>query len=155
MRYVEGDRGRRLRGESVFLSMPSTPALAHHPSMPTFLIEIHIADAGDREVDRAVRLLNAAQTRLRDAGTDTRTTVVGLVREDGRLVCLVDAPDVESARRLVGLALLPGGRVREITHLAETLSSGSDPGSDARPRAEAELVEDVVDVRLDGALREE
>jgi hypothetical protein len=123
--------------------------------MPTFVIEIHMADTGDREFDRAVRLLHAAQTRLQEARTDTPTTVVGLRREDGHLVCLVDAPDVGSARRLVGVALLPGGRAREITHPAQTLSSGRHPGSDARPRAEPELVEDVVDVRLDGALREE
>jgi hypothetical protein len=123
--------------------------------MPTFLIEIHLADAEDREFDRAVRTLNAAQIRLRAAGTNTRTTVVGLSREDGRLLCMVDAPDLESARRLVGLALLPGARIREITTLAETRLLGSHPGSDARSRTEAELVEDVVDVRLDGALREE
>ena len=71
--------------------------------MPTFLIEIHMADAEDREFDRAVRLLNAAQTRLLEAGTDTRTTIVGLSREDGRLVCLVDAPRL-------GVGATPGGR---------------------------------------------
>ena len=135
--------------------MPAARALAHHPSMPTFLIEIHMADAGDGEFDRAVRMLNAAQTRLREAGTNTRTTIAGLSREDGRLVCLIEAPSLESARRLVGVALLPGGRIREITNLADTPLLGSHPGSDARPGAEAELVEDVVDVRLDGSLREE
>jgi hypothetical protein len=123
--------------------------------MPTFLIEIHLADAEDSEFDRAVRLLNAAQTRLLQAGTNTRTTIVGLSREDRRLVCLVDAPDLESARRLVGVALLPGGRIREITSLADRPLLGSHPRSDARPGAEAELVEDVVDMRLDGALGEE
>ena len=71
--------------------------------MPTFLIEIHMADAGDREFDRAVRMLNAAQTRLREAGTNTRTTIAGLSREDGRLVCLVDAPSL-------GVGATPGGR---------------------------------------------
>jgi hypothetical protein len=123
--------------------------------MPTFLIEIHLAAADDRAFDRAVRTLDAAQTRLRAAGTRTRTTIVGLSREDGRLVGLVDAPDLESARRLVGVALLPGGRFREMTNLADARLLGSHPGSDARSGAEAELVEDVVDVRLDSALREE
>ena len=123
--------------------------------MPTFLIEIHLADAEDREFDRALRMLNAAQTRLHEAGTITRTTIVGLSREDGRLVCLVDAPSLESARRLVGVALLPGGRIREITRPRGTPLLGSHPGGDAGPGAEAELVEDVVDVRLDGALGEE
>ena len=112
--------------------MPSAPALAHDPSMPTFLIEIPLPDAEDREFDRAVRMLNAAQTRLREAGTITRTTIVGLSREDGRLVCLVDAPTLTSARRLVSVALLPGGRIREITNLADLPLLGSHPGSDAR-----------------------
>lgn len=155
MRYLEGSGVGRLRGASVFPSMPAAPAPAHHPSMPTFLIEIHLADAEEREFDRAVRTLNAAQTRLRDAGTNMRTTIVGLSRDDGRLVCLVDAPNLESARRLVSVALLPGGRIREITNLADTHLLGGHPGSDARSGAEAELVEDVVDVCLDGALREE
>jgi hypothetical protein len=123
--------------------------------MPTFLIEIHLADAEDREFDRALRTLGAAQSRLREAETSTHTTILGLSREDGRLVCLVDAPDVESARRLVGVALLPVGRIREIANLADTHLLGSHPGGDARPGAEPELVEDVVDVRLDGALRQE
>ena len=123
--------------------------------MPTFLIEIHMADAGDRELDRAVRMLDAARTRLLEAGTDTRTTIVGLSREDGRLVCLVEAPNLDSARRLVGVALLPAGRIREITDLADLPYSAVHPGSDAHPGAEAELVEDVVDMGLDGALGEE
>src|SRR5918994_41944 len=126
--------------------MPAAPSLAHHRSMPTFLIEIHMADAEHPEFDRAVRLLNAAQTRLLQAETNARTTIVGLSREDGRLVCLVDAPSLESARRLVGVALLPGGRIREITNLADLPLPGSHPGSDARPGTEAELVEDVVDM---------
>ena len=155
MRYLEGSPASELRGDSVFPSMPAAHAPAHHAFMPTFLMEIHLADAGDREFDRAVRTLNAAQTRLRAAGTDARTNIVGLGREDGRLVCLVDAPDLDSARRLVGVALLPGGRIRELTNLAATRLLGSHPGSDARSGTEAELVEDVVDVRLDGALGEE
>jgi hypothetical protein len=123
--------------------------------MPAFLIDIHLADAEDRDLERAARTLDAAQARLRATRTHTPTIIVGLRREDGRLVCLVDAPDAESARRLVRVALLPGGRIREITSLADTRLLGGHPRRDARPGAEAELVEDVVDVRLDGALREE
>ena len=63
--------------------------------MPTFLIEIHMADAGDRELERAVRMLNAAQTRMRGSGIVTRATIAGLSREDGRLVCLIEAPSLE------------------------------------------------------------
>ena len=86
-----------------------------------------MADAEDREFDRAVRMLNAARTRLLEAGTKTRTTIVGLSREDGRLVCLVDARDLQSARRLVSVALLPGGRTREITNLAGPTATRQSP----------------------------
>ena len=114
-----------------------------------------MADAGERELERAVRMLNAAQTRMRASGTVTLTTVIGLSRADGRFVCLIDVPDLEAARRLVGIALLPGGRIREITHLAGTHLLGGHPGGDVDPGVESELVEDVVDVGLDGALGQE
>ena len=114
-----------------------------------------MADAEERELERAVRMLNAAQTRIRGSGIATRTTIVGLSRADSRLVCLVDVPSLEAARRLVGVALLPGGRIREITHVAGTHLLGGHPGRDVDPGVEAELVEDVVDVGLDGALGQE
>ena len=123
--------------------------------MATFLIEIHMADAGDGELERAVRMLNAAQTRMNGSGIVTRATIAGLSREDGRLVCLVEAPSLEAARRLLGVALLPGGRIREITRLAGTPSLGSHPSGDGDPGVDTELVEDVVDVRLDSALGQE
>jgi hypothetical protein len=124
--------------------------------MPNFLIEVHMADAGALELERAVRMLEAAQTRMRGTATVTRTIIAGLSREDGRLVCLIEATSLESARRLVSVALLPPGRIREITHLAGTHLLGSrHPGGDVDPGVESELVEDVVDVGLDGALGQE
>ena len=115
-----------------------------------------MADAGVPELERAVRMLEAAQTRTRGTATVTRTIIAGLSREDGRLVCLIEATSLESARRLFAVALLPGGRIREITLVADgRLLLRGHPGGDVDPRVEAELVEDVVDVGLDGALGQE
>jgi hypothetical protein len=117
------------------------------------LIEVHIADAGAPDLERAVRMLEAAQARTRGTATVTRTIIAGLSREDGRLVCLIEATSFESARRLVSVALLPPGRIREITHLAGLHLLGRRyPGRDVDPGVESEFVEDVVDVGLDGAL---
>ena len=127
-----------------------------HRTMPNYLVEIPFAGAGGPELERAVRMLDAAQSRMRWTATVTRTLMAGLTREDGRLVCLIEATDLDAARRLVSLALLPPGRIREITHLASSdLVGGRHPGSDVDPGVESELVEDVVDVGLDRALREE
>lgn len=114
-----------------------------------------MADAGEPEVERAMRMLAAAQARMRGAATVTHTLMAGLSRADARLVCLVEAASLESARRLVSLALLPPGRIREITHSAGTLLLGGHPGGDADAGVESELVEDVVDVGLDGPLGQE
>jgi hypothetical protein len=115
-----------------------------------------MADAGAFELERATRMLVAAQSRMRGQATFARTLFVGLSREDGRLVYLVEAASLESARRMVSLALLPPGRIREITNLADAhLLGGRHPRGDADSGVEAELVEDVVDVGLDGPLGQE
>ena len=125
-------------------------------TVPNYLIEVPLADAGERELGRALRMLEAAYTRTRGTATATRTVIAGVSRADGRLVCLIEAPNIEAARRAVSVALLPPGRIREITHLVGThLLGGRDPGGDGDPRIEPELVEDVVDMGLDGALGEE
>lgn len=112
--------------------------------------------AGDVELERALRLLEAAQARMGGKATVTRTLMAGLSREDGRLICLIEATSIDAARRLVRLALLPPGRIREITHLARGPLLGSrDPRGDADPGVETKLVEDVVDVCLDGPLGQE
>jgi len=127
-----------------------------HWAMPHYLVDVHMADAGELELDRASRMLEAAQSRMRGTATVTRTIMAGLVREDGRLVFLIEATSLESARRLVSVALLPPGRIREITHLAGThLLGRRHPRGDVDPGVESELVQDVVDVGLDGALGQE
>jgi hypothetical protein len=124
--------------------------------MPTYLIEVHVADAGAFELERATRMLVTAQSRMRGQATFARTIFAGLSREDRRLVYLVEAASLESARRMVSLALLPPGRIREITNLADAhLLGGGHPRGDAGPGVETQLVEDVVDVGLDGPLGDE
>jgi hypothetical protein len=114
--------------------MSGAEGASDHQDVPNFLIEVHMADAGVPELERAVRMLEAAQTRTRGTATVTRPIIAGLSREDGRLVCLIEATSLESARRLVSVALLPPGRVREITHLAGTHLVGSrHPGGDVDP----------------------
>src|SRR6266508_3392094 len=118
-----------------------------HPTVSVFLIEVHMAGAGELELEHALRMLDAAQTRMRESETAKRTIMAGLSHEDGRLVCLIEATSLASAQRLVSLALLPPGRIREITHVTGTrLLGGRHPGGDVDPRVESELVEDVVDV---------
>ena len=113
-------------------------------------------DAGQLELERAMRMLEAAQSRSIGTETVTRTVIAGFSAEDGRLVSLIEATSLESARRLVGAALLPAGRIREITHVTGRRLIGSrHPGGDVDPRVETELVEDVVDVGLDSALGQE
>lgn len=114
-----------------------------------------MAGAGALELERALRMLDTAQSRMRESATVQRTIMAGLSRDDSRLVCLIEATSLVSARRLVSLALLPPARIREITHMAGAHLLGSDPGGDVDPGVEAELVEDVVDVGLDGALGQE
>jgi hypothetical protein len=124
--------------------------------MPNYMIEVHLADAGERELTRAMRMLEVAQTRMRRTETVARTIIAGFSREDGRLVAVIEATSLDSARRLVSLALLPPGRVREITDLpGRYLLGGRHPGRDVDPGVESELVEDVIDVRLDRALGQE
>ena len=74
-----------------------------------------MADASELELERAVRMLDAAITRMPESTIATRTILAGHSRDDGRLVCLIEAASLESARRLVSLALLPPGRLREIS----------------------------------------
>lgn len=111
-----------------------------------------MADADERELERAVRMLDVAMTRMAKSTIATRTIISGHSRDDGRLVCLIEAASLESARRLVRLASLPPGRLSEISRLAGTPLLGSHPGGDASPGVDPELVEDVVDVSLDGSL---
>jgi hypothetical protein len=124
--------------------------------MPYFMVEIFMADAGQLVLERATWLLEAAQSRLGTAGMSTRTIVAGLSREDDRLLYLIEARSRDVVRRLFAVALLPDGRIREITLVGGgRLLLARDPGGDIDPGAEPQLVEDVVNVGLDGALGQE
>jgi hypothetical protein len=85
--------------------------------MSYFLVEVRMSDAGQLDMERAARTLDAAQTRLLRTATPTRTIVAGFTQDDGRLVCLIEATSPEAVRRLLTMALLPAGRIREITRL--------------------------------------
>jgi len=127
-----------------------------HRAMPHFLVEVHMTNAGDLELERAVRMLEAAQERVREPAKDMRPIIAGISRADGRLICLIEATTLAAARRTIAVALLPAGRIREVTRVTgSALLAAGDPRGDADARAESELVEDVVDVRLDGPLGEE
>jgi Protein of unknown function (DUF4242) len=97
-------------------------------TMPYFLIEVPMSEPGPLELERATRTLHAAQARLLRSRTATHLVITGITADDGRLVCLIEAPDLEAVRHLVTLALLPAARIRQVTHLTR------GPGAD-RPAA--------------------
>ena len=145
-----------LRTHSVFPAMAGGERRIDHGGMPHFLVEIHMSNAGEPELERAVRMLEAAQDRLGEGARVARPIVAGISREDGRLICLIEATTLAAARRTVAVALLPHGRIREVARISGARLLGArNPRGDADAVAEAELVEDVVDVRLDGPLGEE
>ena len=124
--------------------------------MVTFLIDVHLPNATAGEFERAIRTLAVAQSRMRHSAAVTRADLVGSSGEDGRLTCFVEADSRDAALALVSLALLPAGSIREITNVtAVGLLGAGYPRGDGDPRVEAELVEDVGDVGLDGPLGQE
>jgi hypothetical protein len=115
-----------------------------------------MTDAGQVALERATWLLEAAQSRPGAAGMRTRTIATGLSPEDDRMLYLIEAHSRDAVRRLLAVALLPDGRIREITLVVGgRLLLARHPGGDVDPGAETELVEDVVDVGLDGSLGQE
>jgi hypothetical protein len=148
-----------LRTGSVFTSMRCRRSGAEAGRMPCFLVEVRQSD--DAELDRATRTLQAAQSRLWRTAVSARPRLVAMTREDGRMVFLIEAESNEAVRSLVGLALLPAGRIRELVSVPAPDAGcgrshgGPDPGADLAPGVDAELVEDVVDMRLDGSLGDE
>ena len=96
--------------------------------VPHFLVEIHMADAGAPELERAMpdagRRSGPLRTRRARHAHDHRRP-----QPRGRrlLVCLIEARDLDAARRLFALALLPPGRIREITLIAESAAYSSSP----------------------------
>ncbi|WP_306232887.1 hypothetical protein [Agrococcus beijingensis] len=127
--------------------------------MRCFLVEIALPHASRVDAHRAARALLAAQARL-EQRDPVAAPVVAALADDGRLLCVLQTRSVDAVRSLVALAMLPAPRIHELEQLlpasdggtASGARGGGHPVGDARPRAHAELVEDVVDVRLDGAL---
>jgi hypothetical protein len=129
--------------------------------MRYFLVEIPVLIPDRFEMERATRTLNAAQFRLSGSTMAAGPLIAAVLRDSGRLVCLIEAPSIPDLRRLIALALLPVGRIREISHFVAPggavapTEPGLDPTADLGPRVEPKLVEDVVDVGLDGSLGDE
>ena len=85
--------------------------------MSHFLVEIPRAGAARPELERLAWTLEAAQARLRRTPHRARVVFAGISAQEGRLVCLLEAPSIEAVRHLTSTALLPCGHVREIVAL--------------------------------------
>ena len=130
-----------------------------------YLVEIPVRETSEVELGRASRTLRAAESRLRRRPNAPRLVATAVAKDDGRLLCLVEAGGADEAQGLVALALLPEARIRELSLLDPPVEPGDamecrslggrDPGCDLRPGAETQLVEDVAHVSLHGALRKE
>jgi hypothetical protein len=83
--------------------------------MRCFLVEIPLQQIGPRDSERALGALRTAQSRLGRSGIIARLLFAGTSRDDDRLICLMEASAMPAVRALVALALLPAGRVRELT----------------------------------------
>jgi hypothetical protein len=168
--YVAGTEKRRslrdgnatwltLRTRSVFAGMARDRGRTRVGTMRWFLVEIPIPQPDPVDLKRAARTLGAAQVRLSSSRSPGPAVIAAFTDRADRLVCLIESPTIDATRRLVALALLPAGRIREVP-LRLVLPDRSDaparnPGADPGSGAEPELVEDVVDVRLDGPLGHE
>jgi hypothetical protein len=107
--------------------------------MRYFLVEIPVLIPDRFEMERATRTLNAAQFRLSGSTMAAGPLIAAVLRDSGRLVCLIEAPSIPDLRRLIALALLPAGRIREISHPVSRSDAGthwepvSDPTADLGP----------------------
>lgn len=101
------------------VSRDTVPLRRDEPeSMSYFLIEIPIPQSDGVDVDRAMRTLRAAQSRLWERAIAVRPLMAGVTSDDGWLVVLIEAVTIEAVRSLILLALLPPGRVREVRSVA-------------------------------------
>ena len=80
--------------------------------MPQYIVEIRLQGVGRPEAGRIARVLESANARLGDVA---RVLTASIGRDDGRLVCTVEAPNGDAVRHLVSTALLPSARIGEIT----------------------------------------
>lgn len=130
-----------------------------------YLVEIPVLETSTVEVERAMRTLGAAESRLAGTSGAPRVVAAGVALSEGRLLCLVEACGTPAVRRLVALALLPDPRVRVLTRVLPPVASrdgrgsgsvgGRDPGRYPCSRVESQLVEGVPDVGLHGPFGEE
>ena len=129
--------------------------------MTCFLIEIPVPQQDGVDLWRAMRSLRVAESRLCAAAVSIRTLIFGVVEDEGRMVCLVEAPTADAVRRLLGLAFLPAGRIREVSalDLADSRGvpgpGGQDPRRDLGSGIDSQLVQDVVEMGLHGSLGDE
>src|SRR4051812_32569836 len=127
--------------------------------MRCFLVEIPLPQPDPAELERARWTLWSAESRLSRSGNPASARVVSIASDNGQMVALIEAPTLAVVRQLVALALLPAARIREVSSRlavrARFGAGGQRPGADLGAGADPELVEDVVDVGLDGALGDE
>ncbi|MCU1637195.1 MAG: hypothetical protein JWQ68_2434 [Cryobacterium sp.] len=109
--------------------------------MPYFLVEIPVRMPHRREMERASRTLRSARSRLTGTSIAAPFLMVAATADNAGLVFLVKAPSVAAVRQLVTLALLPGGRIRELSHRDWALVCGSpeSPGQTQLPIPVREL----------------
>jgi hypothetical protein len=123
--------------------------------MRWFLVQIHVPHAGDKELERAMTTLRSARSRA-PADALGRHPFVSGPPAAARLVVLIEASTAGVVRTLTALAFLPAPQIREILAVPVVGSvGGDDPFSDLGSGVETQLVEDVVDVGLDGSLGDE
>jgi hypothetical protein len=127
--------------------------------MRCFLVEIPLPQPDPAELERARRTLWSARSRLNRSGNPASARVASVDSDNGRMVALIEAPTLAVVRQIVALALLPAPRIREVTSRlavrARFGAGGRCPCADLGSGADSELVENVVDVGLDGALGDE
>ncbi|HVS07438.1 MAG TPA: hypothetical protein VHK65_14925 [Candidatus Dormibacteraeota bacterium] len=91
--------------------------------MPHYIVEIRLPGVGRSEVARVARVLKSANDRLANIA---RVVTASVGRDDGRLVCTVEAPTADAVRYLMSTALLPSGRIGEITTVLGPPDMGPD-----------------------------
>jgi hypothetical protein len=130
--------------------------------MRRFVVEIPVPHSDAIGYERAARTLWTAASRSPQNATTAHLVTVEVVAGAGRLHCVIEAPTIDAVRSLLALAFLSAGRISEsaasdTSRVVGGIPSahGHDPGGDLGAGVEPQLVEDVVDVGLDRALRDE
>ena len=109
-----------------------------------FLAEVRLQLRAGTDTTWIGESLDAACRRL-----DGEIQSAGYVIADGRLSCIVRAAGREAVLRLREIALLPSARVYEVVEVLGGTPRLRHPAGDLDPGVDAQVVEDVRDVRLD------